>query len=89
MIQKTKLPYKINNELISNIFANLLRYDNEDIIINVFSLLKSYILLKSQLKIVKNFSILENLKLGLARFWKQKVHLGSANLLKKARLAKN
>ena len=38
------------------------------------------------MKIVKNSSILENQKLGLAQFWKQKARLGSP-FLKKVRLA--
>ena len=46
----------------------------------MFFLLKSCILWKYQLKIVKNCSILENQKLGLARFCQKKAWLGSACL---------
>ena len=55
----------------------------------MFFLLKSCILQKNQLKIVKKCSILENEKLGLAQFWRQKARLGSACLFwKKLGLAR-
>ena len=42
IIQKTKLPSKIKNKLISNIFANFLRFDPKDIDKTVFSLVILY-----------------------------------------------
>ena len=58
-------------------FCQFLRHNPDNIYKTVFFLLKSYIPWKSQMKIVKNCLILENLKLGLARFWKQKARLDS------------
>ena len=46
-----------------NNFANISRNNPEDINRSVYSLLKSYILWKSQLKIIENYSILKNLTL--------------------------
>ena len=90
MIWKTNLPYKTKNELISNIFANFLS-------VMLRTSIKSYALSKSQLKIFKNCSILEKLKLSFAWFWKQKAwfssdrrcwkKLGLASLIKKLGLA--
>ena len=77
---KNRVTLKTKNELIFNYFATFLRYNLEDINKSVFFLLKNCILKKNQLKIVKNSSILENRKPGLARFWKQKARLGSARL---------
>jgi hypothetical protein len=67
---KNRVTLKTKNELISNIFANFLRYDREDINKSVlpFFYQKVIFFKKSQLKIVQNCSILENRKLCLARF---------------------